>query len=230
MSLEAAESRLPTRRITVVLSVASAVFLVAGFLIQLLSRFEANMYTWSHLFYLADVVTLPWWFRAQMLVFSALLLWLIGSSRAPGDPFARHWHFLAWVLVWLSLDENATIHGTLGAWVANLTLSPVLGLVAWLVPAVAFAIYVAARSRKWLQHLPPATRRGTYLATGCYLPGVVCFEILRAQELDWSGTPIFGVLSVVASGLEMAGMVIFIHTLLAYMKSFPKGVTVAVEP
>jgi hypothetical protein len=50
----------------------------------------------------------------------------------------------------------------------------------------------------------------------------------RLDEL-WGTLP-FSLLVVVEETLEMAGLVLFIHALLSYIKSLPKGPTLAVEP
>lgn len=229
MDIESGLSRLPIRKITVTLSVVSALFAVVGLVSQVLSPGEAELYTWTHMFDLDAEAAAPAWYQTGLLLVCAGLLWVIGSSRRPNDALARYFRFLGWVLVYLSADENAAIHETLGFWIAN-HFGHAMGVYAWLIPGIAFVIYMTIISWKNLKALPPATRRGMILAAVVYVVGAAGFDLIESR-LDYLwGTLSFSMLTVVEESLEMAGLVIFIHTLLSYIRSLPQGPTLAVEP
>lgn len=234
MERESALSRISIRRVTIALAVVSALFSVLGIVTQFLSISPGPLGHLlsdevAHLFDLDAEAALPAWFQTGMLLASGALLWCIGSSRGPGDGFARSWKFLAWVFVYISADENARIHETLGFWISD-HFGESMGVYAWLIPGIAFVITIGFASWKFLQHLPPAIRRGMFLAAAVYVSGAAGMEVIEAQLDSLWGTFAFSMLVVVEESLEMAGLVIFIHTLLSYMRSFPRGLTITVEP
>ena len=229
MDLEDSLSRISIRRVTLILAALSASFTVLGIVTQMLSPGPAEQYTWTHVFDLDAEATLPAWFQSGMLLACAALLWLIGSSRRPDERFAGYWKFLAWVFVYLSADENATLHETLGFWISE-RFGDSMGVYAWLIPGLALVIWLGLASLKFIRHLPPEIRRGMLVAAVIYLMGAAGMEVIESRLDALWGTLPFSMLTVVEESLEMAGLVIFIHALLAYLKRQPKGPTLIVEP
>ena len=229
MDLENAVSRISIRRVTLTLAVVSAFFVVIGIVSQILSPGPSDQYTWTHMFDLDGEAALPAWFQTGMLLACGALLWLIGSSRKAEDRFAGHWKFLTWVFVYLAADENATIHETLGFWISRHSVHS-MGVYAWLIPGIAFVIIMGFASWKFLRHLPPGIRRAMLIAAAAYVAGAAGMDMIEAPLDDLWGSLPFSMLVVVEETLEMAGLVIFMHTLLSYLRSLPKGPTLVVEP
>ena len=223
--------RISIRRVTIALAVLSALFSVMGLVTQILAPGPANELTWSHVFDLDAEATLPAWFSTAMLLVSALLLWMIGTSRDAGDRFAGHWKFLAAVFLYISADENASLHETFGYWISRQFGDlEFMNVYAWLIPGVAFLIYMAVVSWKFLGHLPSATRRGMVTAAVLYVTGAGVIEGIEARLTLLEGTLQFSKLTVVEETLEMVGLVIFIHVLLSYLRALPKSPVLTVEP
>ena len=229
MDPENALSRISIRRVTLTLSAVSALFVVLGIVTQILSPGPSEQYTWIHMFDLDGEATLPAWFQTGMLLVCGALLWLIGSSREAGDRFAGYWRFLTWVFVYLAADENATVHETLGFWISR-HFGHSMGVYAWLIPGVAFVIFMAFASLRFLRQLPSSTRRAMVLAAAVYVTGAAGMDMIEAPLDELWGSLPFSMLVVVEETLEMAGLVIFIHALLSYIRSLPKRPTLAVEP
>lgn len=229
MAPDAALSRISIRRVTMTLAIVSGLFTVMGLVTQILSPGPAEQYTWTHMFDLDGEATLPAWFQTGLLLVCGALQWMIGSSRETDDRFSRYWKFLAWVFVYLAADENATIHETLGFWISKHSVHS-MGVYAWLIPGIAFVTYMGFASWKFLHHLPAPIRRGLMIAAAVYLTGAAGMELIEAPLDELWGSLPFSMLVVVEETLEMAGLVIFIHTLLSYIKTLPKGPTLTVEP
>ncbi len=228
MQLAQALSRISIRRVTVTLAVVSGMFTILGLVTQIMFPGPSDQYTWIHMFDLDGEATAPAWFQTEMLFVCAVLLWLIGSSRGPRDGRARYWKFLAAVFVYLSADEDATLHETLGVWISK-HVGHAMDVYAWLIPGIAFVIYMAIVSWKHLRTLPPAIRNGMLLAAVVYVLGAAGFDVIESQLDKLWGTLRFSMLTVVEETFEMAGLVIFIHVLLSYVKVLADGPTVRVE-
>ena len=223
-------SRISIRGVTVVLVGATAFFAVLGLVMQLRAPGETELGTWAHVFDLDDEGTLPAWFQTAMLLASGTLLWKIGSSREPGDRFSRHWKFLAGVFVYLSADENASLHETLGFWLAeHFGWESSLGVYVWLIPALTLLAGLVIASWKFLRHLPPKSRRSMVIAAVVYVAGAAGMEIAEAFLDRLTGSFSFSLLTIVEETLEMAGLVIFIHALLSYLKDDSREATLAIE-
>ena len=104
-----------------------------------------------------------------------------------------------------------------------------MGVYAWLIPGIAFVIFMASATWRFLGRLPSATRRGLILAAVVYVSGAAGMELVEARLDSLWGTFAFSLLVVVEESLEMAGLVILIHTLLSHLQSTTRGLTVAVD-
>ena len=211
--------RISIRRVTVTLAVIAALLAVAGFVTQFRAPGETELGTWAHVFDLDEEGTLPAWFQTVLLLASGALLWKIGSSCEPGDRFSRHWKFLAGVFVYISADENASLHETMGFWISeHFGLEHSLGVYVWLIPALALVVALGIASWKFLRHLPPRIRTTMVIAAVVYVAGAAGMEIVEAIFDRWAGSFSFSLLTIVEETLEMAGLVIFVHALLSYLK------------
>jgi hypothetical protein len=234
MSEEFARIRVSCRRITVVLAVTSALFTVLGIATQWMSVGPGIMgmvmgERTAHLFDLDAEAALPAYFQTGMLMMGALLLWVIGATRREGEPYRRHWNILAAVFLYLSADENATIHETAGFWISeHFKLS--FGVYAWLIPAAILLTIMAIYYFPFIMRLPQETRVGVFVAGCVYVGGAAGVELIEAP-LDrlWGSLP-FSMLVVVEETLEMAGLVIFIHALLSYLRTEGRDARIIVDP
>lgn len=196
-------TRISIRRITVTLAVIAASLSVLRLLAQFRSPGESEFGAWSHVFDLDDEGTLPAWFQTAMLLASGALLWKIGSSGEANDRFSRHWKFLAWVFVYLSADENAGLHETLGFWLSeHFGWASSLGVYVWLIPALALVAGLGIASWKFLRHLPPRTRRTMVIAAVVYVAGAAGMEIVEALFDRLSGSFSFSMMTIVEETLD----------------------------
>jgi len=68
------------------------------------------------------------------------------------------------------------------------------------------------------------------IAAVVYVAGAAGMEVVEALLDRLWGSLSFSLLTIVEETLEMAGLVIFIHALLSYLKDAPKGGTLVIEP
>ena len=224
-------SRISIRRVTITLAAVTALLAVLGLITQVLSPGETEPDTWAHVFDLDAEATLPAWFQSAMMLAIGALLWKIGSSGGPDNRFSRHWKFLAGVFVYLSADESASLHETLGFWISeHFGWESSLGVYVWLIPALTLLVGLGIASWKFLRHLPPRIRRTMVIAAFVYVAGAAGMEIVEALLDRLSGSFSFSMMTVVEETLEMAGLVLFIHALLSYLRDVPKGGTLVIEP
>jgi hypothetical protein len=157
---------------------------------------------------------------AVLALASLLLLLLAGRKRLEGDRWTRHWLALALGFGLLSLDEVAGLHETLN------TALPF----SWAIPGGIAAALVALLYLGFLRALPPRTRWGFVAAGALFLGGAVGVEFGTEwyAQADLMDTLAYNLWTAVEEGLEMTGVVLFIHTLMGYMAPH-SSLQVAVE-
>lgn len=186
---------------------------------------------WPQLMRLADPgkeASIPTWFAVVGLAACAALLAAIGVlARRAGDRWARHWLFLALVILALSVDEQAMIHDA-----PSKPLREVLGVggllhFAWVIPAVATVLVVGLIYLRFLLALPARTRALFAAAATLYVLGAVGFEMVGGWWVEGHGGDSAGyiILTAIEEAFEMAGMVVALAALIAHL-----GTVLAREP
>lgn len=166
------------------------------------------------LFQLFDVDqenNLPTWYSEFLLLTGFAFLWLCTSQkRAQGDRWSGHWVALTVGFLLMSVDEVAGVHETINSVI----------VMTWAIPAGIMALAIAAAFVPFLLHLPTDTAVRFVLAGGAYLAGAVGIEIvgnsLVGQQL--SDTLAYKMTTFAEEGLEMFGVILFLHALLRYMR------------
>lgn len=177
----------------------------------------------------------PSTYSTLLLLFAAALLYGIGiakrqeskskagSSEDIEKNYYRYWKALAIIFLFLAIDEAGSIH--------ELTMEPLrdwfsLGgffHFAWVVPAAILVSIFSVSYIPFLMHLP---RRfaGLFVFSGAvYVSGALGMEMVGAKYFSThQGLHDANYLAIttVEESLEMAGMTIFIYTLLSYMSNY----------
>ena len=119
----------------------------------------------------------------------------------------------------MSIDEAAGVHETINSVI----------VMTWAIPAGIMALAIGAASVPFLLHLPTATSVLFLLAGGAYLAGAVGIEIvgnsLVGREL--CDTLAYKMATFAEEGLEMFGVILFLHALLRYMRGSKASVAQA---
>lgn len=224
----------PPRVVSRVLAVAALAFALTTFG-GYLYRVAYGRAVSSGLVRLLDVdeeTSIPTWFSSMLLLLSAGLLAIIGSAgRADRDPYAVHWYGLAIIFVGLSIDEAAVIHEMFETAI-RMTLDVHNPLaILWIIPYSIFALLVLVTYLRFLRHLPARTRSLMLVAGGLYVAGAVGAEVLAApyEQLQGKLNLRYVIFSTAEELLEMFGIILFIHTLLAYLRDHVGEVRVGID-
>jgi hypothetical protein len=154
---------------------------------------------------------LPTWYSGFLLLTTSALLWLCArKKRADADRWSGHWYALAVGFLLMSVDETAGVHESINSVI----------VMTWAIPGAILALAIGLVFVPFLLHLPRRTALLFGLAGGAYLAGAVGIEIIGnamvGQRLK--DTLQYNLTTLAEEGLEMLGLVLFIHTLLRYMR------------
>jgi hypothetical protein len=154
--------------------------------------------------------SLPTWFATSLHLLTAALLYLIARrKRAERDSWTGYWYGLSFVFVALSMDEIAGLHETINS----------VTSFSWVIPGAIAATIFGLVYIRFLWRLPPRTR-WLFILSGCvFLGGALGVE--RAtdwyKDADQLNTLAYNLWNAVEEGMEMSGVVLFIHAVLGYM-------------
>ena len=165
---------------------------------------------------------LPTWYSAFLLLTASALLWLCARQRkADGDSWSGHWLALAGGFLLMSLDEVAGVHETINSVI----------VMTWAIPGAFLALVLGLAFVPFLLQLPRRTALRFALAGAIYVGGAVGVEIfgnsLSVQNLR--DTLQYDLATLVEEALEMLGVILFIHTLLLYMRGPAAAVDASLE-
>ena len=154
--------------------------------------------------------SVPTWYSTMALLLASALLWLISRrKRAEQDSWSRYWYGLSLGFAFLSLDEIAGFHETFNTLVDY----------SWAIPGGIVAAVIGLLYLKFLWHLPAQTRWLFIVAGAIFLGGAVGVELYTDwyDDEELLDTLAYNLWTAVEEGMEMGGVVLFIHALLDYM-------------
>jgi hypothetical protein len=182
-----------------------------------------------HLFDLGDEGNMPTWFKSAILGLAALLLALIGGTRREArDRFAWYWFFMSATFLLLSLNETASLHKAVDVLVSRHVQKSGLFVHAWLIPASMFAVVFVVINWKFLGALPRATGNLFVLSGTLFVLGAVGVKLIEGIHASTSGLSAGESVNMRAFSqlLEMAGILLFDFSLLAYCRDQMQGIRI----
>lgn len=183
------------------------------------------------LFYMYEEQNIPTWFSSITLVACSVLLGAIAIAKKDQlDPSYRYWRILCFVFLFLSIDEAAMIHEKIG-YVTNRLLPQALPS-AWTIPYALLAGILGVILVRFLLSIPPKYRILFCLSGTLYVGGALGIEVLEVMRvLDGSdGRDLFfTVLVTIEETLEAGSILIFLYSLLLYIKDNIKEIRVSVR-
>ena len=161
----------------------------------------------------------PTAYSALALLTCAILIAFIGLlHKRAGEP-ALLWYFLAFVFLFLAVDEYESIHEKLGEYVGDALDPSGVFYFAWVIPyGIAVAAFVALYFR-FLLRLPRRTMVLFVVSGLIFVTGAIGFEMLGGLIADEPGHNgvWYGAVSTIEETMEMLGIALFIYALLDYI-------------
>jgi hypothetical protein len=173
-------------------------------------------------FDLDEELNVPTAYQSATLLGSSVLLFSIArQTRRAGRPHAGYWVELALVFLFLFLDESVRIHERVGQFRDYLPFQAGrLVRSGWVMFGVVFVVVIAIVNLRFLLNLPRRTALALVIAGCVYVAGAVGMEIAAGPWITAHGRDNVGyaLLASLEEALEMTGVIIFIHALLAYRR------------
>lgn len=149
--------------------------------------------------------------------------------RFQGLRDAGYWFFLGIVLIFLGLDEGATIHEMIGGHFHDRFERGGYLYWLWVVPYGVLTAWFAAAYFPFLMRLPKKTRLGLILSGAIFVAGAIGVEMISAAEYEVAKEA--GVRSLkyyllysVEESMEMLGIALFVYYVLDYLASLAPSV------
>ncbi len=175
---------------------------------------------------------IPTLYSWSALLFCAVLLAVIArAKKLVSDRYVNYWRVLAVIFAYLSLDEAVSIHEKFIDPLRNSLNTSGFLYYAWVIPGAIFAIAVFLGFLKFINALPPKTKRLFLTAGTVFIGGAIGMELLAGvhDELYTQKTFVTSVLTSIEEFMEMMGIVIFIYALLSYIRSEINGLNLKIK-
>ena len=165
---------------------------------------------------------LPTFFNTLLLLVNAVVFYFIGITASADR---KYWFLLAFVFLYLTFDEFASIHEKLNE------LTPILlnferkGLYyfAWIIPYGILVWVLALFLSKFIFRLPKCIFKKYIIAAVLYLLGVFLLESLSGFEYQlYAASKQFYFLSTIEETLEMSGLIVSFNASILYLVSIQK--------
>ncbi len=162
------------------------------------------------------------------LLFSSLLLGAIAHAKnLDGCRYKHHWKILSFIFLYLSIDEAGELHEKFINPTRSLLNATGVLYFTWILPfGFLVAIFLLSYS-KFLFHLPVSTKKLFVAACALYIGGAMGMEMpggYLASTTGMQSVPYLIVMTIEES-LEMLGIIVFIHALISYIKTYLGGVS-----
>ncbi|MBN1267778.1 MAG: hypothetical protein JXA25_19970 [Anaerolineales bacterium] len=175
---------------------------------------------------------IPTFYAVALLLFAAQLLLLIAMLETKRKAFHPWmWGVLAAGFLLLAVDELASFHEKLTYYVRvalNVKAMGILYLYGWVVPGIIVVLAAGFFFLRFWLRLPEKTRIYIAVAAVLYVGGAIGMEVASGSYLAAAGTEdlTYNMISTVEESLELAGVILFIHTLMGYIADMYGGVRV----
>ncbi|MEP0862467.1 MAG: hypothetical protein HRF52_13605 [Ignavibacterium sp.] len=184
------------------------------------------LYRFVQLFDLNLEANIPAWYSGFLMILISGLCFLIFKFDSPKTK--KYFFIISVMFLFMSMDEIASVHEIFNNPVRNsLNLGGLLYW-SWIIPGMIAVVLFALYFLKFLFLLDQKFRMLFLLSGFIYLSGAIGLEMiggwLYSNKLGSSMLYVFEV--VIEESLEMFGMLLFISTLIKYIKSFAETVQV----
>ncbi len=175
--------------------------------------------------------SIPTWYSVLILFVASVLLFVISNGKSQSnDAYARHWWGLAFVFLYLSMDEGAVIHEIFSEPLQVVFNTDGFLTFGWLILAFPIVIIFGLIYLRFLFHLPPKTRNFFILSAVLYTGGALIIEGFSASQYDEGNlTMTYLGLATIEEFLEILGVSCFIFALLDYMQQQDYKLSISIK-
>lgn len=177
--------------------------------------------------------SLPTWYASSLLLGCAGLLGLVAHIKHKNqEPYRNYWRGLAFIFLYMSIDEAAAIHERLTIPIQEALNTSGPMYFAWMVVGIPLVIvFGLVYFRFWL-NLPPRTRKLFLLSGVIYIGGAVGVEMIGSNMWyeDGGSSLIYSTIGTIEEFFEMLGAATLIYTLLTYLAGDAAVIEVQMQP
>ena len=213
------DTSIPLYNAVLLIWCASAAIIAGGVIRELLA-FASGMPSQDFslkLLRLDDEATIPTWYSSMQLLLCSVLLFLEAwHAIAARSKQWMGWLVLAIGFMFMSVDEIATIHETIGSKLKDALHTTGFFAFGWVLVALPVLVIVAVLLARFIVRLPGASR-ALFLASGAvYVLGAVGLEMLGGPVFEAGGVnaPQYVAIVVLEETLEIVGVSLFLTALL----------------
>ena len=165
--------------------------------------------------------SLPAWFSSMLLFINAAALGLIAfAAKSKKDPDAIYWVVLAWIFLFLSIDEVASLHERTMEPIRNALGVSGVFFFAWVIPFGAALLVMAMFYARFLFRLPLRSLLLFVAAGSCYVGGAIGMEMIGGAfvaEKGYDNTP-YVIAMMTEESLEIVGLSLFFIALRRHLE------------
>jgi hypothetical protein len=172
------------------------------------------------LFYSGKESSIPTWYSSVALLFCSLLLALIAFVKQSGGfRYVRSWYILSIIFLFLSLDEVAMFHETMGMVLRQFFNTSGALYYRWVIIGIPLTFLFLLSYARFIAALPTKTRWLFLLSGTIFVGGALGMEMTAANYASLHGEDnmIYALLTTLEEFCEMLGIVIFIDALLSHL-------------
>jgi hypothetical protein len=193
--------------------------LFSNYLIKIKSLFELE--NLLQIFYLDGENNIPTWFSTILFLFASFLLFIVSSfKKGIKDLFAYSWGFLSIVFLFLSVDESASVHESIGYFLHKFLETTGFLYFSWVIVGSLFLLFLVFYLYKFIFSLPIKTLKVFIISAVIFIFGAIGMEMLGSNQFYYHGANnwLYIIFSTLEEILEMIGLIVFIYGLLSYIK------------
>ena len=160
------------------------------------------------------------WFQSTLLFACAALLAVAAFvAYRMRDRYVRHWLVLSLAVLWVSVDEAASIHELAIAPLHNALDTHGIFYFAWVIPALLVVVVLGLAYVKFLGNLPREVRTLFICAAGTYVIGALGGDLVGGHWYEAHGGDnlTYALMTQIEENLETAGISLGIVAVLTYL-------------
>lgn len=204
-------------------------------LLSILSQIYKFMFNNSQDRFITDMFNLdneynfPTLYASLTLFFCSFLLLLINSVKKE-IKFSKHWFVLGIIFLLIATDEILVLHEQLSGPINSILKTNKILTFSWVIPGIIFLIIFIISYIKFLIDLPTKYRNLFIFSGAIYVFGAVGMEIIGSQIFSNYGSQnlFYALITNLEEVLEMLGVLLFIFTLLSYIKDYISNINIIV--